>query len=157
MRKSVHVSIPVEVYNAIEKGVVINGWYRSVPEFILESVRSRLYELKQHRLERQKLDLRLKEQKQRGGYTITQTRVALCKSWNGYIIAKKNFEMEEIKRYVGQIRKLQKALGLEQTEFDDFSQEELEEIDLEFDDEAIERRYRQAINSNYDSKFDPNS
>ena len=66
MRKSVHVSIPVEVYNAIEKGVVINGWYRSVPEFIRESVRSRLYELKQYRLERQKLDLRLKEQKQRG-------------------------------------------------------------------------------------------
>lgn len=28
----------------------------------------------------------------RGGYTITQTWVALCKSWNGYIIAKKNFE-----------------------------------------------------------------
>lgn len=37
----------------------------------------------------------------RDGYTITQTWVALCKSWNGYIIAKKNFEMEELKRYVG--------------------------------------------------------
>ena len=61
MRKSV----PVEVYNAIEKGVVINGWYRSVPEFVLESVRNRLYDLKQHRLERQKLDLHIKEQKQR--------------------------------------------------------------------------------------------
>ena len=42
--------------------------------------------------------------------------------------------MQDVKRYVGQIRKLQKELGLEQTEFDDFSQEELEEIDLEFDD-----------------------
>lgn len=93
----------------------------------------------------------------RDGYTVTQTWVALCKSWNGYIIAKKNFEMEEIKRYVGQIRKLQKALGLEQIEFDDFSQEELEEIDLEFDDEAIERRYGQSINPYYDSEFKSNS
>lgn len=73
MRKSVHVSIPVEVYNAIEKGVVINGLYRSVPEFILESVRNRLYEIKQHRLERKKLNLRLKEQKQRGEQADSNT------------------------------------------------------------------------------------
>ena len=85
------------------------------------------------------------------GYTVSQTWVALCKSWNGYIIAKKNFEMQDVKRYVGQIRKLQKELGLEQTEFDDFSQEELEEIDVEFDDQAEEERYRQAIRSNYES------
>ncbi|MGH9964586.1 MAG: hypothetical protein ACRD5E_07140 [Nitrososphaeraceae archaeon] len=85
------------------------------------------------------------------GYTVSQTWVALCKSWNGYIIAKKNFEMQDVKRYVGQIRKLQKELGLEQIEFDDFSQEELEEIDLEFDDQAEEERYRQAIRSNYES------
>jgi hypothetical protein len=66
------------------------------------------------------------------GYTVTQTWVALCKSWNGYIIAKQNGELENIKKYVGQIRKLQKELGLEQTEFDDFSQEELGEIDSDF-------------------------
>lgn len=70
------------------------------------------------------------------GYTVSQTWVALCKSWNGYIIAKKNFEMQDVKRYVGQIRKLQKELGLERTEFDDFSQGELEEIDLGFDDQS---------------------
>jgi hypothetical protein len=69
------------------------------------------------------------------GYTVTQTWIALCKSWNGYIVAKKNFEIQDIKKFVGQIRKLQKQLGLEQTEFDDFSQEEIKEIDLEFDDE----------------------
>lgn len=91
------------------------------------------------------------------GYTVTQTWVALCKSWNGYIIAIKNFEMQDVKRYVGQIRKLQKELGLEQNKFDDFSQEELEEIDLEFDDQAEEERYRQAINSNYGSDFEPDS
>jgi hypothetical protein len=93
----------------------------------------------------------------RSGYSVTQTWIALSKSWNGYIIAKKNFEMEEVKRYVGQIRKLQKELGLEQTKFDDFSEEELEGIDLEFDDQAEEERYRQAINFNYDSGFEPNS
>jgi hypothetical protein len=91
------------------------------------------------------------------GHTVTQTWVAICKSWNGYIIAKKNFEMEEIRKYIGQIRKLQKELGLEQTKFDDFSEEELVEIDLEFDDQAEEERYRQAINFNYDSGFEPNS
>jgi hypothetical protein len=86
------------------------------------------------------------------GYTVTQTWIALCKSWNGYIVAKKNFEIQDIKKFVGQIRKLQKQLGLEQTEFDDFSQEEIKEIDLEFDDEYKEEWYRQAIRSNYDSE-----
>ncbi len=85
------------------------------------------------------------------GYTVTQTWIALCKSWNGYIVAKKNFEIQDIKKFVGQIRKLQKQLGLEQTEFDDFSQEEIKEIDLEFDDESKEEWYRQAIRTNYDS------
>jgi len=86
------------------------------------------------------------------GYTVTQTWIALCKSWNGYIVAKKNFEIQDIKKFVGQIRKLQKQLGLEQTEFDDFSQEEIKEIDLEFDDESKEEWYRQAIRTNYDSE-----
>ena len=85
------------------------------------------------------------------GYTVTQTWIALCKSWNGYIVAKMNYEIQDIKRFIGQIRKLQKQLGLEQTEFDDFSQEEIMEIDSEFDDEAKEEWYRQAIRTNYDS------
>jgi hypothetical protein len=87
-----------------------------------------------------------------GGYTVTQTWIALCKSWNDYIVAKKNFEIQDIKKFVGQIRKLQKRLGLKQTEFDDFSQEEIKEIDLEFDDESKEEWYRQTIRINYDSE-----
>ena len=47
---------------------------------------------------------------------------------------------------------MQEQLGLEQTEFDDFSQEEIKEIDLEFDDESKEEWYRQAIRTNYDSE-----
>jgi hypothetical protein len=71
------------------------------------------------------------------GYTVTQTWVALCKSWNGYIITKKNGEMQDVRKYIGQVRKLQKELGLEQTAFDDFSQEELGQIDLENDEDFL--------------------
>lgn len=44
--------------------------------------------------------------------------------------------MQDVKRYVGQIRKLQQELGLEQTAFSDFTHEELEEIDKEYDEDA---------------------
>lgn len=71
------------------------------------------------------------------GYAVTQTWIALCKSWNSYIIAKKNDKMQDVKKYVGRVRKLQKELGLEQTEFDDFSHEELAEIDLENNEEFL--------------------
>jgi hypothetical protein len=66
MRKSKHMNIPEEIYDAIDKGLVKNGWYRSVPEFILECTRNKLYELNQQRIERKKLNLHFKEQKQRG-------------------------------------------------------------------------------------------
>ena len=52
------------------------------------------------------------------GYTKNQTWIALCKSWNGFLLAKREGNDAEMKQYIGQIRKLQKDLGLEQTEFD---------------------------------------
>jgi hypothetical protein len=79
------------------------------------------------------------------GYTVTQTWVALCKSWNGYIIAKQNGDLQNVKKYVGQIRKLQKELGFEQTAFDDFSREELGEIDLENNEAFLMERYGTMI------------
>lgn len=47
-----------------------------------------------------------------------------------------------MKMYAGQIRKLQKNLGLEQSEFEeDFSREEILEIDREMDDDLRMQRY----------------
>jgi hypothetical protein len=61
-------------------------------------------------------------------------------------------ESKNIKKYEEEIRKLQEELGLDriELEFDNFSREEFLGIDIEFDDEAMEQRYRQAIHSNYD-------
>jgi hypothetical protein len=71
------------------------------------------------------------------GYSKNQTWIALCKSWNGFFLAKKEGDQVEIKQYIGQIRKLQKDLGLEQTEFDGFTPAELAEIDLGFDEDFL--------------------
>lgn len=76
------------------------------------------------------------------GYHVTQTWVALCKSWNGFLKSKRDGDHEYMKMYAGQIRKLQKNLGLEQSEFEeDFSREEILEIDREMDDDLRMQRY----------------
>jgi hypothetical protein len=76
------------------------------------------------------------------GYHVTQTWIALCKSWNGFSISKREGDHEYMKQYAGYIRKLQKNLGLSQNEFEeDFSPAELEEIDKEHDEEAQMIRY----------------
>lgn len=76
------------------------------------------------------------------GYHVTQTWVALCKSWNGFLKSKRDCDHEYMKMYAGQIRKLQKNLGLEQSEFEeDFSREEILEIDREMDDDLRMQRY----------------
>lgn len=77
----------------------------------------------------------------KSGYTPTQAWIALCKSWNGFMLAKREGDHTNMRQYAGQIRKLQKELGLELTEFNDFSPEELEEIDKEHDEEAQMIRY----------------
>jgi hypothetical protein len=71
------------------------------------------------------------------GYSKNQTWIALCKSWDGFFLAKKEGDQVEMKQYIGQIRKLQKDLGLEQTEFDGFTPAELAEIDLGFDEDFL--------------------
>jgi hypothetical protein len=80
-----------------------------------------------------------------GGYTRTQTWIALCKSWNGFLLAKRECDPSNMKRYIGQIRKLQKDLGLEQTEFEGYSPVELANIDLENDEEYIMERYGSTV------------
>lgn len=51
----------------------------------------------------------------------------------------------EMRDYVGQIRRLQKDLGLEQTEFDGYSPEELAEIDLGFDENFLMEWYGTTV------------
>ena len=61
----VHINIPKEVYDAISDYMVQDGWHRSVPEFVLECIRERLYKLRQQRTERMNLSIKLNEQRQR--------------------------------------------------------------------------------------------
>ena len=49
------------------------------------------------------------------GYQVTQGWVALCKSWNGYLLAKRNGEREDMKQYAGQIRNIQREFRFEPT------------------------------------------
>lgn len=60
------------------------------------------------------------------GYTRNQTWIALSKSWNGFLLAKREDNRENMKQYAMQIRTLQKELGLPQSYFDMFSPEEME-------------------------------
>ena len=79
------------------------------------------------------------------GYTKNQTWVALCKSWNGFMYAKREGDRVEMKQYVGQIRRLQKDLDLPITEFDLFTEEEMKEIDDENDDRKKELWYATSV------------
>jgi hypothetical protein len=53
------------MYEAIKELAVKNGMYRGVPEFMLECARNKLFELKKLRIERQKLNIYLKKQKEK--------------------------------------------------------------------------------------------
>lgn len=65
LRNLVHINVPTALYDLIEELAVKNGMYRSVPEFALECMRNKLYELKEQKIERQKLNIYFKRQKER--------------------------------------------------------------------------------------------
>lgn len=71
------------------------------------------------------------------GYSKNQAWISLCKSWNGFMNAQREGDPVYMRQYVGQTRKLQKDLGLEQTEFDGYSPAELSKIDLENDEDFL--------------------
>jgi hypothetical protein len=79
------------------------------------------------------------------GYSKNQTWVALCKSWNGFRYAQREGDQADMRQYVGQVRKLQKDLGLEQTQFDGYSREELAEVDLGFDEDFLMNWYGTTV------------
>lgn len=64
------------------------------------------------------------------GYSKNQAWISLCISWNGFLNAQREEDHVNTRQYVGQIRKLQKDLGLEQTEFYGYSPTELANIDV---------------------------
>jgi hypothetical protein len=65
IRNLVHINIPTALYDLIEEIAVKSGMYRSVPEFALECMRNKLYDLRQQKIERQKLNIYFKRQKER--------------------------------------------------------------------------------------------
>jgi len=79
------------------------------------------------------------------GYTRNQTYIALCKSWNGFLLAKREDNHENMKQYAMQIRKLQKELGFPQSQFDMFTSEEMEWMERESDDTLNELRYAMSV------------
>lgn len=79
------------------------------------------------------------------GYGRTETWIALCKSWNGFLLAQRECDHEEMKQYAMQIRALQKDLGLPQSYFDMFSPEEVEWMERESDLEAKRLWYATSV------------
>lgn len=79
------------------------------------------------------------------GYSKNQTWIALCKSWNGFMRAQREGDHADMKQYIGQIRKLQKDLGLKQTEFDGYSTDELAKIDLQFNEYFLIDKYGTTV------------
>jgi len=79
------------------------------------------------------------------GYTRNQTWIALNKSWNGFLLAKREDNRENMKQYAMQIRTLQKELGLPQSYFDMFTPEEIEWMERESDDTLNELRYAMSV------------
>ena len=65
LRNLVHINVPTKLYELIGEIAVKSGMYRSVPEFALECMRSKLYEMRQQKIERQKLNIYYKRQKEK--------------------------------------------------------------------------------------------
>jgi Arc/MetJ-type ribon-helix-helix transcriptional regulator len=64
-RNLVHINVPTTLYELIEELVVKSGLYRSVPEFALECMRNKYHEMKQQKIERQKLNAYFRREKER--------------------------------------------------------------------------------------------
>lgn len=79
------------------------------------------------------------------GYSKNQAWIALCKSWNGFLNAQREGDHEEMKQYATQIRKLQGDLDLPLTEFDMFTEEEKNAMDIENDEIIKEIWYSTTV------------
>jgi hypothetical protein len=79
------------------------------------------------------------------GFTKTQAWIALCKSFNGFLFAKREDHHEDMKQYAMQIRSIQKVLNLPQSYFEIFTPGEMEWIDRESDVEAKEKWYASCV------------
>jgi hypothetical protein len=51
------------------------------------------------------------------GFYVSQTWGALHKSWVGFVIAKEKYEWDKLEMYAKRIRKLERELGIEVTDF----------------------------------------
>jgi Arc/MetJ-type ribon-helix-helix transcriptional regulator len=72
MRKPIHLNIPAELYDIIDKTVVKDGLYRSVPEFILECARNKIYELRNQKISRERINIYYKKLREKREQVPTQ-------------------------------------------------------------------------------------
>jgi hypothetical protein len=64
-RHLMHINIPKAIYEAIQELAVTNGMYRGVPEFVLECTRNRIFELRNQKIARQRINIYFKKQNQK--------------------------------------------------------------------------------------------
>jgi hypothetical protein len=79
LRNLVHINVPTTLYELIEEVAVKSGMYRSVPEFALESMRNKLYDLRQQKIERQKLNAYFRKEKERRKIQFASTNTTQVK------------------------------------------------------------------------------
>jgi Arc/MetJ-type ribon-helix-helix transcriptional regulator len=68
----VHINIPKELYDAIDDYLVQDGFHISVPEFVREALREKVYKLRQHRMENIRLNIKINEQRRREEHAGSQ-------------------------------------------------------------------------------------
>ena len=79
------------------------------------------------------------------GYSIQDNWVAICKSWNGFMMGKREDDYEKMMEYATQIRTLQKVLKLPLSQFDMFTPEEMMEIEQNSDLDSSGERYTTTV------------
>jgi len=64
-RKTVHINLPIAIYESIHQLAVKSGMYRGVPEFIVECARNKIFDLREQKIEREQLNVYYKKQKEK--------------------------------------------------------------------------------------------
>ena len=78
------------------------------------------------------------------GYSVHGKVLPICKSWNGFLLAKRKEDEDEMKIFAMQIRNIKRALKLpdaEDTFSNIYTREELTQMDIDSDETLDELRY----------------
>ena len=76
------------------------------------------------------------------GYTVAQSWAAVRKAWLGFIISRNNQNFDLMSKYASIIRKVQRQLGVQQTDFDfEIDRNDLDEDEQDSDESIIDIDY----------------